>query len=175
MLGWRVRPAFLITRLDGRRQRYRDRKYRVLTHLNATPKIPERTVVIGAGGFVGGAIVANLEDSEAEVLSVTRREVDLLASGAAEKLKALLRPDDAVVAVAACAPCKDMTMLIDNMAMVKAMLDAITTLRSRMSSISARMPFIPMCRCRFRRLRRRRRARCMGPCISRARLRSRAR
>ncbi len=98
----------------------------MLTHLNTSPKIPKRTVVIGAGGFVGGAIVAKLRDNKADVLAVTRREADLLASGAAEKLKALLRPDDSVVAVAARAPCKDMTMLIDNMAMVKAMLDAIT-------------------------------------------------
>jgi nucleoside-diphosphate-sugar epimerase len=49
-----------------------------------------------------------------------------LAPGAAEKLKTLLRPDDAVVAVAARAPCKDVAMLIDNMVVVKAMLDAIS-------------------------------------------------
>jgi len=98
----------------------------LLTHLNPTSKLPTRTVVIGAGGFVGGAIVARLQDQNANVLAVSRQDVDLLASNAAETLKALLRPDDAVVAAAARAPCKDMAMLIDNMVMTKAMLDAVT-------------------------------------------------
>jgi UDP-glucose 4-epimerase len=98
----------------------------LLTHLNPTSKLPTRTVVIGAGGFVGGAIVARLQDQDANVLAVSRQDVELLASNAAETLKALLRPDDAVVAAAARAPCKDMAMLIDNMVMTKAMLDAVT-------------------------------------------------
>ena len=95
-------------------------------HLNTTPSLPKRTVVVGAGGFVGGAVVAKLKEDKADVLAITRREVDLLAPHAAEKLKALLRPDDAVIAVAARAPCKDMSMLIDNMVIAKAMVDAIT-------------------------------------------------
>ena len=33
----------------------------MLTHLNSEPRFAERTVVIGAGGFVGGAIVRWLE------------------------------------------------------------------------------------------------------------------
>ena len=39
----------------------------MLEHLNAAPQAPTRTVVIGAGGFVGGTIVkalaADLRDS----------------------------------------------------------------------------------------------------------------
>jgi UDP-glucose 4-epimerase len=96
-----------------------------LTHLNRTPSPAARTVVIGAGGFVGRAIADRLKVQRADVLALTRREVDLLAADAAQKLAALLRPGDAVVAAAARAPCKDMTMLIDNMVMAKAMLTAI--------------------------------------------------
>jgi nucleoside-diphosphate-sugar epimerase len=88
--------------------------------------LPGRTVVIGAGGFVGGAVVAQLRRQNAEVLSVTRRDVDLLAPTASQALKAFLRNGDAVVAVAARAPCKDMPMLIDNMIITRAILDAIT-------------------------------------------------
>jgi len=96
----------------------------LLVHLNTTPILPARTVIIGGGGFVGGAVVARLKAKEARVLSVARSDVDLLASNAAEKLAALLQPGDAIVVAAARAPCKDMSMLIDNMLMGKAILDA---------------------------------------------------
>ena len=96
----------------------------MLVHLNTTPILPARTVIIGGGGFVGGAVVARLKAKEARVLSVARSDVDLLASNAAEKLAALLQPGDAIVVAAARAPCKDMSMLIDNMLMGKAILDA---------------------------------------------------
>jgi nucleoside-diphosphate-sugar epimerase len=75
---------------------------------------------------VGGAVVGQLRSRNAEVLSVTRHDVDLLAPTASQALKALLRKGDAVVAVAARAPCRDMPMLIDNMVITRAILDAIT-------------------------------------------------
>jgi UDP-glucose 4-epimerase len=83
-------------------------------------------VVIGAGGFVGGAVVARLKRQGANVLAVSRQDVDLLAPSAAKTLRALLQPDDAIVAAAARAPCKDTAMLIDNMIITKAILDALT-------------------------------------------------
>jgi UDP-glucose 4-epimerase len=98
----------------------------MLVHLNATEQFPQRTVVIGAGGFVGSAIVARLQAEGASVLGVSRKEVDLQAPDAADRLRAMLRPGDAVVAVAARAPCKDLSMLIDNMLMAKAMLEALS-------------------------------------------------
>lgn len=97
----------------------------MLTHLNDAPGLPTRTVVIGAGGFVGAAVVARLTGQNANVLAVTRQEVDLLEANAASALKTLLQPGDAVVAVAARAPCKDIATLIDNMTMTKAMVEAI--------------------------------------------------
>jgi UDP-glucose 4-epimerase len=97
----------------------------VLVHLNATEGFPRRTVVIGAGGFVGRAIIERLLVEGAAVLGVSRQQVDLQSAGAAARLAALLQPGDAVVAVAARAPCKDLSMLIDNMLMTKTMLDAL--------------------------------------------------
>jgi nucleoside-diphosphate-sugar epimerase len=100
----------------------------LLTHLNPAPSFPSRTVVIGAGGFVGGAVAARLKQQGANVLALSRRDVDLLAPDAAETLKSLIRPGDAVVAAAARAPCKDLSMLIDNIVIAKAMLEAITSI-----------------------------------------------
>jgi nucleoside-diphosphate-sugar epimerase len=98
----------------------------MLQHTNATDRLPDRTVVIGAAGFVGGALMRALKATSANALGITRREVDFLAPDAADKLYALLKPGDAVVAVAARAPCKDIAMMIDNMVMARAMLDAIS-------------------------------------------------
>ncbi len=97
----------------------------MLVHLNQVSTPPRRAVVIGAAGFVGGAVLARLNQQGANVLGITRKDVDLLASDATEKLRGLLKPGDAVIAAAARAPCKDMTMLIDNIVMTKAMVDAI--------------------------------------------------
>jgi UDP-glucose 4-epimerase len=97
----------------------------VLIHLNTIARLPQRTVVIGAGGFVGSAIVERLQAEGASVVGVSRRQVDLQGMGAAERLRAMLRPGDAVVAVAARAPCRNLPMLIDNMLITKTMLDAL--------------------------------------------------
>ena len=99
----------------------------MLTHVNAKPRLPDRIVVIGASGFVGGAVVAQLKHQGAKVLAVSRHDVDLLAPHASQTLKALLQQGDAVVAAAARAPCKDVPMLIDNMIITKAILDAVTS------------------------------------------------
>ena len=72
----------------------------MLTHLSTSPQLPARTVVIGAGGFVGGTIARRLAELGGKVLSLSRGEVDLLKGDAAQRLASLLRPEDAVVAVA---------------------------------------------------------------------------
>ncbi len=97
----------------------------MLRHLNEVPKQPERIVVLGAAGFVGGALMRRLQSIGAPALALTRKDVDLLAHGAADRLSSLLRPDDAFVAVAARAPCKDIAMMIDNMVMTRAMVEAL--------------------------------------------------
>jgi UDP-glucose 4-epimerase len=97
----------------------------MLQHLSPEPVKPSRVVVVGAHGFVGGAICRHLRNAQIELLALARTEVDLLAPNSADKLKAYLREGDAVVAAAAKAPCKNLDMLIENMLMVRAILKAI--------------------------------------------------
>ncbi|MDP4025869.1 NAD-dependent epimerase/dehydratase family protein [Methylobacterium sp. NEAU 140] len=96
----------------------------MLTHLNTSPRMPTRAVVIGGAGFVGGAVARRLSAESLEILSLGRTEVDLLAPDAGERLARLLRSGDAVVFAAARAPCRDVGMMIDNLAIVGAVLDA---------------------------------------------------
>jgi len=96
----------------------------MLEHLHQSPHPPERAVVIGAGGFVGSSIVGALTARKVPVLAIGRKEVDLLADGAAKRLAAQLRPTDSVVAVSAIAPVKNLAMLRDNLTMIRAMAEA---------------------------------------------------
>ena len=84
-----------------------------------------RIVVIGAGGCIGGAIATTLESQGAGVLRLGRRDVDLLAPDAADRLAGLLRDGDRVVAASAMAPVKSPAMLADNLVMVRAMVEAL--------------------------------------------------
>ena len=92
----------------------------MLRHLHETAQDPARVVLLGSGGFVGGASVARLTQQGIAVLPLGSGELDLLATGAADQLKDLLRSDDALVVVSAKAPVKDHAMLIDNILMFKA-------------------------------------------------------
>jgi nucleoside-diphosphate-sugar epimerase len=97
----------------------------MIQHLNAQAIKPARVVVIGAAGFVGGAVAARMERDGVPVVRVGRKEVDLLSPDATDKLSKIIRQGDAVVAVAAKAPCKDSAMLVDNMVMARAMVRAL--------------------------------------------------
>lgn len=97
----------------------------MLEHVNPAPVRPERVVIIGAGGFVGGAIRRRLDADGTAVLALTRREVDLLADGAAQKLAAMLQPNDSVVMVSAIAPVKTVPMLMQNLRMAESVCTAL--------------------------------------------------
>jgi UDP-glucose 4-epimerase len=94
-------------------------------NLNDAATAPKRVVVIGAGGFVGSAIVAAVRDRGFAVLPLGRGEVDLLAEGSGDTLGRLLRLGDAVVFVSALAPCKDYVMFEQNIRMAKNALDGL--------------------------------------------------
>lgn len=96
----------------------------MLKHLNAVPQAPQRVVVVGAGGFVGGAIADLLETQKVSVVRVARQDVDLLAPSAAAKLAKLFQPGDALVAAAAMAPCKNAEMLKNNIVLALALVAA---------------------------------------------------
>lgn len=97
----------------------------MLQHHVQPPKMPARTVILGSGGFVGGATAKALREAGAEVLALGRGELDLLAEGAAERLAGLLRADDALLFVSAKAPVKNNDMLLDNIRMADAVCRAV--------------------------------------------------
>jgi UDP-glucose 4-epimerase len=98
----------------------------MLEHTYPQPKTAARVVVIGSGGFVGGAIVHRLAGEGIAHLALGRAELDLLAPGAGAKLAGLLRTGDAVVAAAAIAPCKTIAMLVDNMRIVQTLVEGLS-------------------------------------------------
>ncbi|HEY9081027.1 NAD(P)-dependent oxidoreductase [Magnetovibrio sp.] len=91
----------------------------MLKHNFSTPKAPERAVILGGGGFVGGATAQKLQAAGVDVLSLTRQDLDLEAPNASEKLVDLLRPQDVLIFVSAKAPVKDVSMLTANMRMLE--------------------------------------------------------
>jgi UDP-glucose 4-epimerase len=97
----------------------------MLHHHNSSPIPPARTIVLGSGGFIGGAIVRKLEASGRAVAGLGRKELDLLAAGAAEHLASLLRAEDALVVVSARAPCKTPAMMLENIGMMAAVCEAV--------------------------------------------------
>ncbi len=97
----------------------------MIRHLHPQDERPSRVVVIGAAGFVGGAIAARLEHDGVPVLRISRKDVDLLAPNASSSLKDLFRTTDAVVAASARAPVKNADMLVENMVIARAMTRAL--------------------------------------------------
>lgn len=97
----------------------------MIEHLNKGACAPERVVIIGAGGFVGGTIAKALVAAGIPTLPLTRRQVDLLAPDAAGTLRDRLRPTDSLVVVSAIAPAKTSAMLMDNLRMAQAVCEAV--------------------------------------------------
>lgn len=98
----------------------------MLIHQTEAPTPPARLAVVGAGGFIGAAVADRAERAGVPVLRITRRDVDLLAPDAADRLAALLRPGDTVAAVAAMAPCKTAAMLRDNLILAAALVQSVS-------------------------------------------------
>jgi len=99
----------------------------MLEHLNAAATSPTRVVIIGAGGFVGGAIRKRLLADRINTLPLTRKELDLLAEGAGAKLADVLRSDDSVVMVSAVAPAKTVPVVMQNLRMAESVCVALAS------------------------------------------------
>lgn len=97
----------------------------MLRHHHTAAALPARTIVLGSGGFIGGAILRKLAGSGHSVVGRGRKELDLLAQGAPEQLASLLRPDDALVIVSANAPCKNPAMMLQNIGMMASVCEAL--------------------------------------------------
>jgi nucleoside-diphosphate-sugar epimerase len=97
----------------------------VLKHLHAKPTKPGRVVLLGAGGFIAGAIGRVLSAEGIAVFSMGRPAFDLLQPEAAKGLAAVLRPDDVLVFASAKAPVKNVGMLRENIVMAEAVCAAL--------------------------------------------------
>jgi len=92
----------------------------MLTNLQPTAKLPSRVVVLGAGGFIGGAILQRLQTDAISVLALDMPECDLLGPDAAQSLATKLRAEDTLIFISAKAPCRNQAMLLDNLRMCAA-------------------------------------------------------
>ena len=81
--------------------------------------------VLGSSGFIGNAILRKLRDDGKSAIGLPRETVDLLADAAAQRLSPLLRADDALVIVAAKAPCKTPAMMLENVRMMATVCEAL--------------------------------------------------
>lgn len=97
----------------------------MLEHAQSTPQKPDRVVVLGAGGFIGGAVLRRLNAEGLSTLALGRPSFDLLAGSAAETLADSLRPSDCLVFVSAKAPVKNPAMLVENLLMGAAVCAAL--------------------------------------------------
>ncbi len=97
----------------------------MLTHQFSSPQPPSRVVILGVGGFVGGAVAERLIAQDVPIKGFGRQTLDLLADDAAENLATQLDPNDALLVVSAQAPCKNTTMLVDNVRMMDSVCRAL--------------------------------------------------
>jgi nucleoside-diphosphate-sugar epimerase len=97
----------------------------MLEHLNQYENKPTRVVILGGSGFVGGELSKLLRSQKIAVLSLGSKDLDLLEKGSESKLSNILRPDDVLVFVSAIAPCKNLEMLQDNIAIAQSVCSAL--------------------------------------------------
>src|SRR5271169_3880718 len=91
----------------------------MLEHTRNPPAKPNRVIVMGARGFVGGAIANRLETDRTPVLRLSTKDVDLLDPKAGVHLAQRLNANDALVVVSALAPCRDAPGLVKNLRMME--------------------------------------------------------
>src|SRR5690348_9703922 len=91
---------------------------------SSKPVFPDHLVIMGAGGFVGRATRNRLKRDGLEPVALTRREVDLLSSHASQALAAHLTPNTTLIVTSALAPVKNVAMLLDNLRMMQAVVEA---------------------------------------------------
>lgn len=97
----------------------------MLRHTHLTPQRPARAVVLGAGGFIGGAIFRRLQQEYVPLLALGRPAFDLLAPDAAHRLAAALQSTDTLIFVSAKAPVKNAAMLLENLRMAETVCAAL--------------------------------------------------
>jgi nucleoside-diphosphate-sugar epimerase len=91
----------------------------LIRHQHAAPQAPCRVVVLGSTGFVASHLIAKLNSLGAETLALPAGGCDLRDRASVAILRAQVRPDDALVFVAALTPDRgrDIRTLMTNLAM----------------------------------------------------------
>ncbi|MCC7168598.1 MAG: SDR family oxidoreductase [Rhodospirillales bacterium] len=97
----------------------------MITRSLSAPIAPDRTVVVGGFGFVGGAITAALRRRGWAVETIGKTDIDLLSEGADRRLAARLRDGDAVVVVSFPAPARDATTMMKALRMTETVVAAL--------------------------------------------------
>ena len=87
--------------------------------------LPKRIVVLGSKGFVGKATCKILKLKKIPVLELSREQINLQDKDATSKLNAILTKEDFLIIAAANAPVKNNEMLIDNISMMKNIINSI--------------------------------------------------
>src|ERR1035438_10794734 len=91
----------------------------MLTHQFPNAQQPARVVILGAGGFLASELERVLERANIAPRPVYPREIDLTDAAAADRVAALLEPQDAVIMPAGLTPDKgrDIVTLMKNLRM----------------------------------------------------------
>jgi len=86
-----------------------------------------RVVLIGGSGFIGTAIEAKLSQLNVSVLKIGSKTVDLLDQLAEEKLKSIIKPNDAIVMLAALTPDRgrDAATFVKNIQMLEVIIKVV--------------------------------------------------
>ena len=92
-------------------------------------KLPHRVVVIGGTGFLGNAIVKNLEVKGVEVFSLGSADLDLVEPDAGEKLSEFIKKEDVVVAASAAAPAKNLEDLQYNIKLMQSIAGGVAKVK----------------------------------------------
>ena len=99
----------------------------MLQHHNSEPRNPDRTVIIGGSGFLGTALTARLKELDAEVLSLSSKDLDLADPVSVEKLAGMLKPEDSLAMLSALTPDKGkgISALMRNLSMARTVCGAL--------------------------------------------------
>jgi len=99
----------------------------MLKHLNESATPPRRVVLLGARGFIGVRLAAELGRLGVATLALGSADIDLTAADGQARLEALLRPDDSVIMLSALTPDKGKgsDTLLRNLAMARTVCEAL--------------------------------------------------
>jgi nucleoside-diphosphate-sugar epimerase len=99
----------------------------MIVHHNHSAETPRRVFVLGASGFIGRAVLGELQSRGITAVGWSSRDADLTQPEAATKIASLLQPDDSLLFVSALTPDRgrDAATMVKNIAMGKHVAEAL--------------------------------------------------